>query len=257
MNMKQKSITLFLVSTFLCTQLLLLLSFFSSFLSEYFGYFVMLCPGIASLVTTRLHGLNRQRLGLRTGGARYWLMGIAAPLLYLGLSYGLYWLLYPGDDLSAPGAPKVLLTRLPVSLAFAFGEELGWRGFLSPLLTERYGFVKGALITGAVWGLWHLTLGSPVIYEHYYYHGATIVFILGTVALSFPMNYLRFRSGSVWPAVLVHGVHNYAVGILDAVTPEGLGPKACLAGEAGLLTLAAQILLAVLALYCISRRDAV
>lgn len=39
---------------------------------------------------------------------------------------------------------------------FSLGEEFGWRGFAHPRLLERYGAVFGPLLTGLIWGFWHL-----------------------------------------------------------------------------------------------------
>jgi hypothetical protein len=40
------------------------------------------------------------------------------------------------------------------AMAFGFGEELGWRGFLVPELVKIMGFTNVALISGAHWALW-------------------------------------------------------------------------------------------------------
>jgi len=39
---------------------------------------------------------------------------------------------------------------------FSVGEEFGWRGFAHPRLFDRYGAVLGPLLTGLIWGVWHL-----------------------------------------------------------------------------------------------------
>lgn len=53
-----------------------------------------------------------------------------------------------------------IASRLPIGLAWpmvaALGEEFLWRGTLLPLLRERVGLLKAALIIGLVWGFWHL-----------------------------------------------------------------------------------------------------
>jgi membrane protease YdiL (CAAX protease family) len=39
---------------------------------------------------------------------------------------------------------------------FPLAEEFGWRGFVYPLLAKRYGLLKGSLVLGVFWALWHL-----------------------------------------------------------------------------------------------------
>lgn len=41
-------------------------------------------------------------------------------------------------------------------VVFSLGEELGWRGYAHPRVTARLGMVRGSLVLGAVWGVWHL-----------------------------------------------------------------------------------------------------
>ncbi len=37
-------------------------------------------------------------------------------------------------------------------------EEVGWRGFLQPLLEQKFSFFTTSLIIGVLWGFWHLPL---------------------------------------------------------------------------------------------------
>jgi hypothetical protein len=53
------------------------------------------------------------------------------------------------------------------------------------------------------------------------------------VSLSVPMAWLRLRSGSVWPAAILHASHNLFVqGFFDRVTVDS-GPTRWLTGEFG------------------------
>jgi membrane protease YdiL (CAAX protease family) len=37
-------------------------------------------------------------------------------------------------------------------------EEIGWRGYILPLLENKFGYILGSLIIGIIWTLWHLPL---------------------------------------------------------------------------------------------------
>jgi len=57
--------------------------------------------------------------------------------------------------------------------------------------------------------------------------------IVGMVAVSFPLAWLRLRSGSLWTAAILHGTHNILVQeILDPLTVD-TGPTEWLIGEFG------------------------
>lgn len=126
------------------------------------------------------------------------------------------------EELSSqmPPIPVLLGVTLALSLAIApfinmipaFGEELGWRGMLYPILVERMSKRSAALATGAVWGLWH----APAIamghnygmgYEGFPIAGILVMTLLCT-AMSCWFSLLRTRSGSVWPCALAHGAFN-------------------------------------------------
>lgn len=38
----------------------------------------------------------------------------------------------------------------------AFGEEVGWRSFLQPILEKKYSILLASIIVGIIWGLWHI-----------------------------------------------------------------------------------------------------
>lgn len=52
--------------------------------------------------------------------------------------------------------PPVKPEAFAALLVFPIGEEFGWRGFAYPRLTRHFGLVRGNLILGTMWGLWHL-----------------------------------------------------------------------------------------------------
>ena len=109
-----------------------------------------------------------------------------------------------------------------LSLTSALGEELGWRGFLVPKLAEGWSFTTTALVSGAIWAVWHM----PLIIFAGYNGGTTVLysivcFVVMVLGISVPLAWIRLRSGSVWPAALFHASHNlYIQGYFDRVTVD-------------------------------------
>lgn len=95
---------------------------------------------------------------------------------------------------------------IPNAIA-AFGEEIGWRGWLTAALRPR-GVWPALLITGVVWGLWHAPL--VLLGQNYGRPDVTgvLLMVASCVVMGVLMGWLRLRSGSVWPAVLAHGSLN-------------------------------------------------
>ena len=59
---------------------------------------------------------------------------------------------HPTQWFYLPNTPELAAALV----VFPLGEEFGWRGFAHPRLVARFGAVRGCLILGALWGLWHL-----------------------------------------------------------------------------------------------------
>lgn len=108
---------------------------------------------------------------------------------------------------------QVLIAGPTVNAGAAFGEELGWRGFLVREL-HPLGFWRSSFAIGFFWGLWHL----PVIVNGYNYPGHPLVgpvmMTLLTMLLSPLMGYVRLRAGSVFAAAVFHGTFNAAAGLV-------------------------------------------
>lgn len=108
------------------------------------------------------------------------------------------------------GAVTAALLVLPLSIVwmvFAFGEEIGWRGYLTSTLAPL-GFWRSTLVIGAFWAVWHLPLtltyaldGSMPLRDVV---STTINLLFAAVAIAA----VRWFSGSVWPAVFAHAIMN-------------------------------------------------
>jgi uncharacterized protein len=107
--------------------------------------------------------------------------------------------------------PMLMIQGLTISTLFTsiftFGEEFGWRGYLTVKLLPL-GRNQALLMTGIIWGLWH----APVILMGYNYPTQPVLGVLLMVVfciwLSFILGWLRLASGSVLPPTLGHAVIN-------------------------------------------------
>lgn len=136
-------------------------------------------------------------------------------LLYYPLAIGL--VLAAGTGLGATvlgdfsaGAFVTALIPLAVSyLLFAIFEEVGWRGYLAPKVAGIDEGLLGHAIVGLIWASWHF----PYMRELWGHTSAGLeillpLFLLGTVVSTVVYGEIRKRTGSVWPAVLMHWVGN-------------------------------------------------
>jgi membrane protease YdiL (CAAX protease family) len=197
----------------------------------------MWSPGVAALGTRLLYQGTLRGEGWGWGRTRWNLLAGALPLGYAAAAYGLVGLTGLGgvDPGRFDANPATFLSLGWItSLFLATGEELGWRGFLVPALVRSLPFGPTALVSGVIWLVWHLPLvlfadynaGTPAWY-------AVLCFSVGVLSLSVLLAWLRLRSGSVWPAVILHGTHNLFIqGFFDRVTVS-TGPTPWLTGEFG------------------------
>jgi len=198
---------------------------------------LMWCPGVSGLITRLIYPRNVRGEGWGLGQPRWLVLAYVLPIIYATVVYGLVWLTgLGGVDLSRFKTPVVTFVVVGSlqSLLSATGEELGWRGFLVPTLMRSKSFKQTALISGITWAGWHFPLiigadyngGTPAWYS-------VLCFAVMVVAMGFPFAWLRMRSGSVWPAAILHASHNLFVqAFFDRVTVD-TGPTRWLTGEFG------------------------
>lgn len=112
-----------------------------------------------------------------------------------------------------------LLTYAPfLNMFFALGEEVGWRGYMYPILKKKFGTNKGRIIGGIIWGVWHWPIMILAGYEYGTdYFGAPflgpVLFCFCTVVLGIIFDYWYEKTDCIWIPSLGHGAFNGAAGL--------------------------------------------
>ena len=111
------------------------------------------------------------------------------------------------------------LTYAPlINMGFAIGEEAGWRGVMYPELKRRYGTVKGRIVGGVIWGIWHWPIMLLAGYEYgMSYWGAPVtgplLFCLIASAMGIVLDVLYDQTDCIWIPALCHGAINAFAGV--------------------------------------------
>ncbi len=218
---------------------------------------LMYTPALASVVA-RIAGHEGMRdISFRWGGVvgtrasiSAWLLPVAVGLAAYGVGWatGLVGFAAPVQGgLKSIANPAVrLLATIPLALTIgtlvscvsAFGEELGWRGYMVPRLVEAE--VRAPdVVSGLIWCAWHVPL---ILWGGYAVGKFPALSVLLFVLTILPVALLYFRwrmaSGSIWPTVIAHGTWNVVIQAVFDTYAHGEG-AAIWVGESGVLTAAA------------------
>ena len=185
--------------------------------------------GIAPILSALImrYGLrDRVDMGWRPrlrGNGRWYLLSllvhpaIIVVILALGLVTGLIAL---ADAFTMPAFIGAMLPLAVIYFVFAIFEEVGWRGYLTPSVFRLNDRLPGYTAIGVIWASWHFPYMRE-LWAHTDEPTITLLprFVLGTIVFSVLYGEIRLRTGSVWPAVLMHWSGNTVANTLLA----GLG----------------------------------
>lgn len=117
-------------------------------------------------------------------------------------------------------AAAAVLPLLILQSIFAVGEEFGWRGWLVSRM-RGLGFWVIAAVSALVWMVWHLPAVPLILGDSGFDVGLAYLLAIGSWAPF--MVALRLLSGSVWPAVIIHGALNSVRVFLTQSIASGSG----------------------------------
>jgi membrane protease YdiL (CAAX protease family) len=123
------------------------------------------------------------------------------------LLFFLVFLLIPASLLGREGLPLIAVLRdapwlVPANLLQGAAQELQFRGLLLGSLERLTSPVVANAAAAVVFGLAHLAI---------VYQGPIAPFVPLTMLLGFVLGWVTQKTGSLWPAIIVHGVADVVV----------------------------------------------
>lgn len=189
---------------------------------------IMLAVGVATILTCLIRKRSLAALGWGWGSWKYQWLSYLLPLAIALVAYLIIWAagwggwynsefviqLMKDYNLSSWSDAGILTFHFLFTATYSFvlllpsvlGEEIGWRGFLVPELAKFMSFTNVALTSGLIWSVWHW----PMMFRGFYGNDVTplyyqiFLFTLLIVSWAVIMAYLRFKTNSLWTAVIFH-----------------------------------------------------
>jgi membrane protease YdiL (CAAX protease family) len=203
----------------------------------------MFVPALCNIMTRLITKEGFKNMYLRPhfkGHIKYYLLIYFGPTALLFLSGAFYFLIFPGSFDSELTVLKNLVTSSGksglttstlllvqvlqfvligpiINIIATLGEELGWRGYLLPKLRTFFSDRAALVITGAIWGIWHLPV---IVMGHNYgtdYIGypwlGILAMIVFCVVLGVIEGYMAIKLESAIPAAMIHSAVNAGAGL--------------------------------------------
>lgn len=229
--MSTKYLVLFIVLTlawtWICGFIPVLFGFTGTGIGTFVFYFGGGAPSVTALFLVFLtypkdkrKDYFRRCFSFRQAGWKWPLITVfvfsALSVLSLVIGAGLLKFEMPTMDYIKAIAANPLIIFLVILLSLISGplnEEFGWRGYALDRLLVRFGFLKGSLILGFIWAIWHLpwffTPGQAQynLLKDSVFHA--LMFIPSVMMLSVFVSFVYVKTGrSILAGALVHMFSN-------------------------------------------------
>ena len=190
----------------------------------------MLFPAIANILTRVItkEGFEDSKFKLQIkGNVRYIVIAICFPILcgYITAlasaatfipNCSVLDIITKTDHIKVAATALFCIGTSVFCIILGFGEEFGWRAYLTPKLEEKMPFPAAITVSGIIWGLWH----APLIvcghnfgndYSGYPYVGILLM-CLFCIFMGLFLTVLVKATDSVLPAALGHIAFNNCIG---------------------------------------------
>ena len=215
---------------------LILLFVISTYLLSCIGYYIwfhnieaaafipILAPFVSYLVVKRFLD-KKDRINYKKVSAKGIQIGILIPMVYITTAVLLSSTFMPLFFNGNLPEVKIVLIIFAKWIFAGFCEEVGWRGFLLPMLKKIMKREIACIVCGLIWGVWHIPMivQGMVVTQHSPWL-AVILFSVETIFITFIMGSISECNigNSIWTYVFLHAFHNIVLEIaLPILSEEG------------------------------------
>jgi membrane protease YdiL (CAAX protease family) len=112
---------------------------------------------------------------------------------------------------------KQLPTIFPLMILGPLSEEFGWRGFLQKRIIKEFTSIRGSIIIGLIWSLWHLPLFYMIGTSQHDFNIPFIPFAISIISSSLVYTYLYIKTnGNLFSAILLHWLFTYILQVISS-----------------------------------------
>ena len=192
-----------------------------------FGFFgIAFAPAIANYLTRLItkEGFKDKLYAANfSGNMKYYILAAVLPVVVYAVSANITGMVFVPDysvtevlnsDNMAGFFYETLriVSTSVVIFPLYFGEEYGWRAYLTPKLKSLMPKPAALIVSGVIWGMWH----APVVYMGHnfgtnyslYPYGGYIVMSVFCIFVGCLLTWLTEETGSIYPACICHAVNN-------------------------------------------------
>ena len=169
-----------------------------------------LAPGIAAGLMLLIYKKDRLKLTLEAKADQWrrYAIALILPFALMAVVAVLYLLIGDAAILRKITLSSGALILIGMFLG-ALGEEIGWRGYLTPLVNRKWRLLWAVLLTSLLWTLWHVQLYS---FGALYMASALVAFLSYSLFMAFVM---RGSQHNIFIAALFH----FAINLSNSLFP--------------------------------------
>ena len=200
------------------------------------GILRMYTPATSSMIILKSKGINpikwlKERSALNLRGLLYYLLSplivLAALSIYTLINFILGYLTLENliniiniPNISEASMLLVIIisaytASITINALYAYGEEIGWRGFLQEGLINNTREIYSLILTGIIWGIWHIPAMILLGYNNVDLTNnislnifKIVTYIIFTVLLSISIGYMYQLTENILIPSSIHGSVN-------------------------------------------------